>query len=55
MMVMRLAAARGQHPQPGPLDALETVKRYVALRFQGAPWADFASLIAWEDEPGCAT
>ena len=22
------------------------------LRLQGAPWADFAPLIAWEDEPG---
>jgi hypothetical protein len=65
MMVMRLhwalyvaccvtvvAAARGQRPQSRSLDAVETVKRYVALRSLGAPWADFSPLIAWKDEPG---
>jgi hypothetical protein len=49
------AVAPGQRPQPRPRDAAETVKRYVALGLQGAPWADFAPLIAWEDEPGWDT
>jgi hypothetical protein len=68
MMMMRLqwllhltcglivaTAAQGQRPRPGPLDAVETVKRYVELRLQGAAWAEFAPLIAWEDEPGWDT
>ncbi len=68
MMVMKLrwllvaaccvsvgALARGQSPQPRPRNAAETVKRYVALRLRGAPWAEFESLIGWEDEPGWDT
>jgi hypothetical protein len=33
-------------------EAVDTVERYVRLRVSGADWAAFASLIAWEDEPG---
>src|SRR5690349_8516961 len=33
-------------------EAVETVERYVRLRLGGAQWGAFASLIAWEDEPG---
>jgi hypothetical protein len=33
-------------------EAVETVERYVRLRLGGAQWAAFASLVAWEDEPG---
>lgn len=50
-----VAVAHGQRTQLRALDPVETVKRYVELRFRGAPWADFAPLIAWEDEPGWDT
>lgn len=55
LTVAAAAAASGQRPQQRPRDPVETVKRYVALRFRGAPWADFAPLITWEDEPGWDT
>ena len=48
---LMVETAHGQRPQAGRLDPVETVNRYVALRLRGAPWADLARLIVWEDEP----
>jgi hypothetical protein len=41
-----------QSSQPDQHEAVDTVNRYVQLRVAAAPWASFATLIAWEDEPG---
>jgi hypothetical protein len=50
--IAALMPLNGQRPQAGQLDAVETVKRYVGLRFQGSQWGEFAPLIVWADEHG---
>jgi hypothetical protein len=47
-----ITPVHGQQPRSGQLDPIETVRRYVGLRFNGARWSDFEAMIVWQDEPG---